>query len=97
MNQSILFPDIQTWDIENQAVIFPAQNQGSLIECLVTKSYLDQLNGCALKDELDIISLFLQYRFDLEEQAELLIEEEEFSPSGQIIITLETQSLNTHF
>jgi len=55
------------------------------------------LNGCALKDELDIISLFLQYRFDLEEQAELLIEEEEFSPSGQIIITLETQSLNTHF
>ncbi len=87
MNQSILFPDMQSWDEEKQVVIFPAQSQGALIECVVSKCYLERLHGSELKDEKAILSAFVQLRFDLEEEAETLIEDEMFSSSGQIAIT----------
>ncbi|EKM30077.1 hypothetical protein VCHENC02_4170, partial [Vibrio harveyi] len=35
MNQSILFPDMQSWDKTLQAVNFTAQQSGALIECYV--------------------------------------------------------------
>lgn len=37
MNQSILFPDMQSWDEVSQSVNFAAQQSGALIECFVTK------------------------------------------------------------
>ncbi|MDG2932494.1 DUF1488 family protein, partial [Vibrio parahaemolyticus] len=40
MNQSILFPDIQSWDEVSQSVNFSAQQSGALIECFVTKQKL---------------------------------------------------------
>lgn len=87
MNQSILFPDVQTWDKEKQVVIFPAQSRGALIECVVSKHYLERLSGQALEDESAVLSAFTQLRFDVEEEAETLIEDEMFSSSGQIEIT----------
>ena len=86
MNQSILFPDIQSWDETCQIVTFPAQSQGALIECIVTKDYLETLSGSTLTNEDDVINVFTQFRFDLEEQAEMSIEEEAFSPQGKILL-----------
>lgn len=84
MNQSILFPDIQTWDDEHQAILFPAQQAGALIECLITKVSLEQLSGQGIASSQQALDIFAQYRFDLEELAEALIEEEEFNSRGQI-------------
>ena len=33
MNQNILFADIQTWHSDQQAIHFPAQQGGALINC----------------------------------------------------------------
>ncbi|MDK9739188.1 DUF1488 family protein [Vibrio sp. D404a] len=85
MNQSILFPDIQTWDEENQSVVFPAQQSGALIECLVSLEQLAKLAGREVESD-QALSVFNELRFDLEELAEELIEEEEFNSSGQIEI-----------
>ncbi|GMM91050.1 DUF1488 domain-containing protein [Vibrio fortis] len=85
MNQSILFPDIQTWDAENQCVVFPAQQSGALIECTITLEELGKLAGREVTNE-QAIEVFSELRFDLEELAEELIEEEEFNSSGQIEI-----------
>ncbi|NVD05895.1 DUF1488 domain-containing protein [Vibrio sp. JPW-9-11-11] len=84
MNQSILFPDIQAWQAESQVISFPAQQSGALIECIVSKRALEKLSGQTVSDEQQALAVFAQYRFDLEELAEGLIEDEEYNSLGQI-------------
>lgn len=84
MNQSILFPDIQSWDEEKQVVLFSAQQSGALIQCLVDKQELEKLSGQVIGNAQQALEVFSQYRFDLEELAEELIEEEEFNSQGNI-------------
>ncbi|EGQ8310161.1 DUF1488 domain-containing protein [Vibrio parahaemolyticus] len=86
MNQSILFPDMQSWDEVSQSVNFSAQQSGALIECFVTKQKLEKLSGSELDTEQAVIAAFIDYRFDLEEIAEELIEDEAFNEEGHIII-----------
>ncbi|MGY0617462.1 DUF1488 domain-containing protein [Vibrio sp. FJH11] len=86
MNQSILFPDIQSWDETSQSVNFPAQQSGALIECYVTKQKLAKMSGLAVEGEQQAITAFIACRFDLEDVAEELIEDEAFNEEGHIII-----------
>ncbi|WP_447066694.1 DUF1488 domain-containing protein [Vibrio alginolyticus] len=86
MNQSILFPDIQSWDEVSQSVNFSAQQSSALIECFVTKQKLEKLSGSLIETEQAAIKVFTDYRFDLEEMAEELIEDEAFNEEGHIII-----------
>ncbi len=84
MNQSILFPDLQEWNEALQAVVFPAQQSGALIECVVSLSRLKQLSH---RDDLtaeQALDCFSELRFDLEELAEEAIEDEEFNSLGQV-------------
>ena len=50
MNQSILFPDLQSWDEKKQIVMFPAQQSGALIECVVTLAKLAEMSGGEITD-----------------------------------------------
>ncbi|EEX35273.1 MULTISPECIES: DUF1488 domain-containing protein [Vibrio] len=84
MNQSILFPDMQHWDDHLQAIVFPAQQSGALIECVVTLNQLEVLAGQKLQGAEQALVCFSQHRFDLEELAEELIEDEAFNQSGQV-------------
>ncbi|MGR5174420.1 DUF1488 domain-containing protein [Vibrio owensii] len=86
MNQSILFPDMQSWDEASQSVNFAAQQSGALIECYVTKQKLEKLSDSLIETEQVAIKVFTDYRFDLEEIAEELIEDEAFDEEGHIII-----------
>lgn len=86
MNQSILFPDIQSWDESSQSVNFPAQQSGALIECYVTKQKLSKMSGLDIEDEQEAVEAFLALRFDLEEMVEELIEDEAFNEEGHIVI-----------
>lgn len=86
MNQSILFPDIQSWDESSQSVNFPAQQSGALIECYVTKEKLSKMSGSNVEGEQQALEAFIALRFDLEEVAEELIEDEAFNEEGHIVI-----------
>ena len=86
MNQDILFADLQTWDSERQAVNFPAQQGGALINCWVNRQWLENKCGHILSDEAAVLNAFAQYRFDLEDIAEAMIEDEDFTPDGDIEI-----------
>lgn len=86
MNQDILFADIQHWDSAKQAVSFPAQQAGALITCWVSLAWLEQQAAQPLNREADILSAFSASRFDLEELAETLIEDEAFNAEGDIEI-----------
>ncbi|UTV27709.1 DUF1488 domain-containing protein [Photobacterium atrarenae] len=86
MNQDILFADIQHWDNAKQAVSFPAQQAGALITCWVSRAWLEQRAAQPLHQEADILAAFAASRFDLEELAEDLIEDEAFNAEGAIEI-----------
>jgi hypothetical protein len=86
MNQSILFPDIQDWNQESQSITFPAQQSGALIECVMSIEELSILAGKEIKEGDQALALFSQLRFDVEELAEGLIEEEEYDSSNRIQI-----------
>ncbi|MCK6265657.1 DUF1488 domain-containing protein [Vibrio sp. ZSDE26] len=88
MNQSILFPDIQDWNDERKVICFPAQSSGALIECSVSLSQLEIISGRSLQTAKQALDTFSEYRFDIEERAEELIEQEAFSASGSIEIEL---------
>lgn len=87
MNQSIIFTDQAVWSDSSKEVIFTAQQQGQLIECRVAISYLEQLSQLKIEQEQAALKVFSEYRFDLEDLAEELIEAEEFNTSGQIEIS----------
>ncbi|CAM4451979.1 DUF1488 domain-containing protein [Vibrio agarivorans] len=87
MNQSILFPDIQTWDEKKQQVTFPVQQAGALIECAITKVRLEQLSQQTCDSELSTLEAFAQVRFDIEELIEEEIEEENFNSDGHIVLS----------
>ncbi|MDN3615580.1 DUF1488 domain-containing protein [Vibrio gallaecicus] len=86
MNQSILFPDIQDWDEASQSIIFPAQQSGALIECVMAIEELSQLAGKGVEGGEQALVIFSELRFDIEELVEELIEEEEYDSSNRIQI-----------
>lgn len=83
MNQNILFPDIQTWVAKRKVVIFPAQQAGQLIECIISLDKLSELAGYQIQEDKVLIE-FEALRFDLEELAEEAIEDEIFNLAGDV-------------
>lgn len=88
MNQSILFPELQTWQEDKQQIVFIAQQSGLSIDCIITVASLSQLKGENIVGEEQALHIFSEYRFDIEELAEQLIEDEDFNHDGQIEIKL---------
>ncbi|PKG58624.1 MULTISPECIES: DUF1488 domain-containing protein [unclassified Shewanella] len=83
MNQSILFPDLQDWEPQALSVVFPVQVEGVNIECRIGLAKLAELSATVLSaDQHDIASkalaIFDEYRFDIEDEIEQLIEQEAF-------------------
>ncbi len=67
-------------------MVFVGQQSGNLIECLVSAGYLENLSQLQIDEEVTALKVFSEYRFDLEDLAEELIEAEEFNQLGQIEI-----------
>ncbi|ABI69898.1 DUF1488 domain-containing protein [Shewanella frigidimarina] len=84
MNQSVIFTD-QVYPETNQ-VKFIAQQQGVNINCYASFSVISELCDKQVVSGSNVVCLFEQCRFDLEDQAEALIEQEAFNCSGDIIL-----------
>ncbi|HBF45892.1 DUF1488 domain-containing protein [Shewanella frigidimarina] len=84
MNQSVIFTD-QVYPETNQ-VKFIAQQQGVNINCYASFSVISELCDKQVVSGSNVVCLFEQCRFDLEDQAEALIEQEAFNGSGDIIL-----------
>lgn len=88
MNQSILFPELQTWYEEKRVITFPAQQSGLTITCKISIESLSTFEGETIQDEEQALHMFSEYRFDIEELAEALIEDENFNEHGEIEVVL---------
>lgn len=86
MNQAILFPDSVEWLALERCLQFHAQCQGLLIQCLVPVEVLEKHASVTISTEAEAIALFEELRFDCEEQAEALIDDERYNELGQVIV-----------
>ena len=84
MNQSIIFSD-QLY-VETDQVRFIAQQQGMNINCFVSFAVISELCDEQLVSDNNVVNMFEKCRFDLEDKAELLIEQEQFNSKGDISI-----------
>ncbi|ORM60643.1 DUF1488 domain-containing protein [Pantoea rodasii] len=79
MNQSIHFPDRESWDDERQAILFPVLLQGMGLTCAIKLEALYSRFGSG-----EAMALFRAHRWDLEEDAEMLIRQDEIDDQGWI-------------
>ncbi|WP_219591606.1 DUF1488 domain-containing protein [Aeromonas salmonicida] len=86
MNQGILFPELAAWQPDEQRIHFSAQQMGALINCYISRRRLEKMTGLSLVKEEDILRAFESVRFDIEDIAEKLIEEQEFAEDGSIYL-----------
>jgi len=82
MNQAIQFIDRLEFREPAHQLVFFAQVSGMLVECVIAVSSL------GLTDESHATSYFEKNRFDYEERAEQLIEDESYNSAGQIEVSL---------
>ncbi|MGB2078205.1 MAG: DUF1488 domain-containing protein [Vibrio sp.] len=86
MNQAIIFSDDVTWNEKDQQLIFIAQVSGQVVECVVSHQKLQQLAQKVVHGVEDAFVAFEVCRFDLEEEAETLIQDEAYNEFGQVIL-----------
>lgn len=79
MNQAIQFPDREEWNPNRQMVCFPAQVNGMGLMCAISVDELHTRFG-----EGEAMALFSANRWDLEEEAEQLILNDEVDPQGWV-------------
>jgi hypothetical protein len=88
MNQSVIFTDLI--DVTDAGVSFYAQQQGQNITCRISFSQLGVFTQEVNCHSGNAKALFEEYRFDMEDWAELLIAQEAFDERGEIQLTSQT-------
>lgn len=79
MNQAINFPDREAWDEELNAICFPAIVNGMGLTCAISAEALHQRFGKG-----EAMALFMTYRWDLEEEAEIAILNDDVNAQGWV-------------
>ena len=87
MNQSILFSDNEQYNKNLQQIEFKAQHRGILINCVISVKDLCKISGQTTDESSELLALFETFRFDLEDLAEQMINEQNFAQDGNIYIT----------
>ncbi len=79
MNQAIHFPDRESWDEERGAIVFPVLVHGMCLTCAIKLDALEDRFGMDAA-----MALFSAHRWDLEEEVEELIRQDEIDDQGWI-------------
>ena len=82
MNQAIHFPDREEWDAQKEAVCFPVLVNGMQLMCAITGETLANRFGGETVEQWLIG--FCEHRWDLEEEAEALIQSQQEDDHGWI-------------
>lgn len=82
MNQAIQFPDREEWRTDVSAVVFPAMVHGMQLTCAISGEMLASRFGGDTPEHW--LEIFQQHRWDLEEEAEGLIQAQQEDAQGWV-------------
>ncbi|HFZ8996861.1 TPA: DUF1488 domain-containing protein [Citrobacter freundii] len=82
MNQAIQFPDREEWNAEMNAVLFPALVNGMQLTCVINGEILALRFGGNTTERW--LADFREHRWDLEEEAEALIQSQQEDDQGRV-------------
>lgn len=82
MNQAIQFPDREEWNAEKEAVCFPALVNGMQLMCAIKGEVL--ANRFGGETAAQWLAAFCEHRWDLEDEAEALIQSQQEDDQGWI-------------
>lgn len=82
MNQAIQFPDREEWSDTRHAICFPALVNGMQLTCIICGEILAERFGG--DSPAQWLALFREHRWDLEDEAESLIREQQEDDQGYI-------------
>ena len=82
MNQAIQFPDREEWRTDISAVVFPALVHGMQLTCAISGEMLASRFGGDTPEQW--LEIFQQHRWDLEEEAEGLIQDQQEDAQGWV-------------
>ncbi|HAU5607826.1 DUF1488 family protein [Citrobacter koseri] len=82
MNQAIQFPDREEWDADLEAVSFPALVNGIQLMCAIKGTTLAHRFGGDTPERW--LADFCEHRWDLEEEAEALIQSQQEDDQGWV-------------
>ena len=82
MNQAIHFPDREEWRTDVSAVVFPAMVHGMQLTCAISGEMLASRFGGDTPEQW--LEIFQQHRWDLEEEAEGLIQDQQEDAQGWV-------------
>lgn len=82
MNQAIQFPDREEWDADLEAVSFPALVNGMQLMCAIKGNHA----GASLwrRYARTVVGRLCEHRWDLEEEAEALIQSQQEDDQGWV-------------
>ncbi|WP_226574554.1 DUF1488 family protein [Mangrovibacter yixingensis] len=80
MNQGIQFPEREEWNNELKAVVFTALVGGMQVYCAISQQVLTQRFGIQSVEKC--LEQFRYHRWDLEEDAEMLIKAQQEDAQG---------------
>ena len=89
MNQAIIFSDNEQYNANLQQIEFQAQCQGALITCIISSKDLCKMNpdqAHLVDDKEALLALFEGSRFDIEDIAEHMINQQDFRQDGKIYL-----------
>ena len=82
MNQAIQFPDREEWSDSEQALHFPEMVNGILLTCIIRAETLALRFGGDTPAHW--LAAFQQHRWDLEDEAERLIQAQQEDGQGRV-------------
>ena len=82
MNQAIQFPDREEWCTDVNAVVFPAMVHGMHLTCAISGEIMASRFGGDTPEQW--LEIFQQHRWDLEEEAEALIQAQQEDAQGWV-------------
>lgn len=80
MNQAVQFPDWEEWNREIEAICFPVLVNGMSLTCAIHIHELKRRFG----NEHQPVEIFQTHRWDLEDEAQALIEKEQDDDQGWV-------------
>lgn len=85
MNQGILFSDLEYCDPDSGAVVFTALADGFQIHCAISLAVMQQRFAATTPEQA--LALFREHRWDLEEEFEQRIRNQDFNESGWVYLS----------